>query len=153
MPRTFAEFAVGDTFEHGTRDVGAAEIREFAERYDPQSIHVDPEAAAASMYGGLIASGWHTAAMTMRLLVDDLLSETAALGAKGVDELRWDAPVRPGDRLRSRTEIVETVPETADRGLVHARTTTAVADAADPDDARVGEDVFSMVGLVMVARD
>ncbi|SFG32777.1 Acyl dehydratase [Halopelagius inordinatus] len=144
MTTFFEDFSVGDEAEFGSYDVTEAEIREFAESYDPQWFHTDPERAEAeSMYGGIIASGWHTTAMTMRMLVDEFLSETAALGAKGVDELRWRRPVRPGETLSVRTEILETTPETERRGLVRVRITTANGD---------GEEVCSMVALTMFAR-
>lgn len=144
MPIYFEDISIGDVVESGEYEVTEAEILEFAERYDPQWFHTDPERAREeSMYGGLIASGWHTAAMTMRLLVDSFLSEAASLGARGVDDLRWRRPVRPGDVLSIRTEVLDTEIETPERGLVRAKTTTFDGD---------GEAVFSMVGLVMFAR-
>jgi len=120
--RTFDDYEVGEVFEFGHLDVTEGEIIEFARKYDPQPFHVDAEAAKSSMFGGLIASGWHTGAMAMRLLVDHLLSEHA-LGSPGVDELRFLAPVRPGARLALRVTIVELVPSRsrADRGLVRQR--------------------------------
>lgn len=139
----YEDLSVGDTFEGGTYHVTESEIIEFARTYDPQWFHTDPERAAESIYGGLIASGWHTAAMTMRMLVDEVLSEVASIGAKGVDELRWWHPVRPGDTLSIRNEVLETHPDGDDRGLVHVRTETIDGD---------GTVVYSMIGLVMVAR-
>jgi acyl dehydratase len=140
----FEDLAAGDAFELGTYDVTEAEIREFAERYDPQWFHTDPERAREeSLFGGLVASGWHTAAVTMRLLVDGLLSESAALGAKGVDELRWPRPVRPGDTLSARVEIAATEGERSERGLVRLRIETENGD---------GETVCSMVADAMFAR-
>jgi acyl dehydratase len=103
----FEDVSVGDTDEFGSYEVDEDEVMSFAEQYDPQSFHVDPEAAAESMFGELVASGWHTAAMTMRMLVDNVLGDEDALGAVGVDELRWPTPVRPGDTLHVETEIVE----------------------------------------------
>ncbi|XVH31914.1 MaoC family dehydratase [Haloferacaceae archaeon DSL9] len=144
MPIFFEDIAAGDTTEFGEYQVSEDEIIEFADRYDPQWFHTDPDRAAAeSMYGGLIASGWHTASVSMRLLVDGFLSESASLGAKGVDELRWYRPVRPGDTLYIRNEVLETTVETDDRGLVRAKTETYNQD---------DEAVFSMIGLVMFAR-
>jgi acyl dehydratase len=144
MTLTFEDFSPGDTFSGGEYEMTEEEIRSFAEAYDPQPFHTDPEfASEESIYGGLIASGWHTAAVTMRLLVDSFLSETASLGAKGVDELRFPRPVRPGDVLSIETEVLSVEPETDERGLVRARTETR---------DHSGELVFSMVGLVMVAR-
>jgi acyl dehydratase len=103
----FEDREIGETRTFGDYPVTAAEIVEFAEQYDPQSFHVDPDAAAESMFGGLIASGWHTAAMTMRMLVDNVLQDEGALGAVGVDEIRWPEPVRPGDRLHVETEVID----------------------------------------------
>ncbi|WP_135363903.1 MaoC family dehydratase [Halosimplex halophilum] len=138
----FEDLTVGDTGEHGSYEVTAAEITEFAERYDPQPFHTDPEAAADSPFGGLVASGWHTAAATMRLLVDGHLSDGATRGALGVDELRWRRPVRPGDELTVRTEIVDKDEWDDESGLVSVRVTTE----AD------GEEALSMVGLVLYER-
>jgi acyl dehydratase len=104
----FEDVAVGDTRSFGEYAVDEDEIIEFAEQYDPQEFHVDPEAAEESIFGGLAASGWHTASMTMRLLVDNVLGNEGALGAVGVDELRWPTPVRPGDVLHVETEVLET---------------------------------------------
>ncbi len=87
--------------------VSEAEIISFAKQFDPQPFHVDPGAAAAGPFGGLIASGWHTVALVMRQLVDHYLSAAASLGSPGVDELRWPHPVRPGDTLRVRATVVE----------------------------------------------
>ncbi len=124
MPsRHFEDFAVGTVFEAGSVTVSTAEIVEFATRYDPQPFHVDAEAAQASIYGGLIASGWHTAALMMRLFVDSIAADTAALGSPGVDELRWLLPVRPGDTLSVRMTVVEARVSQSkpDRGLVRGR--------------------------------
>jgi acyl dehydratase len=145
VTRYFEDFAVGDTFELGTYHVTADEIRSFAEQYDPQWFHTDPERAREeSMYGDLIASGWHTAAMTMRLLVDGLLADAASLGAKGVDDLRWWKPVFPDDTLSATVEVVETDAERPERGLVRLSVTTTNDD---------GDRVYSMVGNVLFARD
>jgi len=138
----FEDLRVGDTDAFGSYEVTAAEITEFAERYDPQSFHTDPEAAAESPFGGLVASGWHTAAMTMRLLVDEFLVDGATRGALGVDELRWRRPVRPDDDLAVTTEVVDKEVWDDESGLVSVRITTE----AD------GEEVLSMVGLVLYER-
>jgi acyl dehydratase len=121
--RYFEDFTPGAAFEAGRVTVSESEIVEFATRYDPQPFHVDVEAARASIYGGLIASGWHTAALMMRLVVDGILADTAALGSPGVDELRWLLPVRPGDTLSVRMTVVEARASRSkpDRGLVRAR--------------------------------
>ena len=100
MPElTFEDFEPGRVFELGAREVTEEEIVAFAREWDPQPFHVDPEAAQESSFGGLIASGWHTGAMWMRLYVDSLLVGAASMGSPGIEELRWLAPVRPGDTL------------------------------------------------------
>lgn len=104
--RYFEDLNPGDVFEIGEVVVTEAEVLEFARRYDPQPFHIDPEAAARSVFGGLIASGWHTASLYMGLLVRGLLHDVASLGAIGLDELRWLKPVRPGDVLRGRFTIL-----------------------------------------------
>ncbi len=105
--RYFEDFVVGSAHECGTVTVTQDDIIAFARRYDPQFFHTDPQAAKKTMYGGLIASGWHTAAMAMRLLVDHYLPKTTNLGSPGVDELRWTKPVRPGDLLSLRVTVLE----------------------------------------------
>lgn len=118
----FEDIREGDTFEYGLRTVTRDEIVAFAREFDPQPFHVDEEAAQHSIFGGLVASGWHTAAMWMRLYVDGVLSKTASLGSPGVEELRWLKPVRAGDTLTGRTRIVSTKPSERDprRGTVVA---------------------------------
>jgi acyl dehydratase len=106
--RYFEDIEVGDVHEFGSYEVTKEELLEFAEQYDPQPFHVDEEQASESMFGGLIASGWHTASICMRLLVDHYLSESASAGARGVRELRWLAPVHPGDTISCRLEVLET---------------------------------------------
>ncbi len=116
----FDDFVIGQTFELGSVTVTEADIVEFATRYDPQPFHVDPDAAKTSSFGGLIASGWHTAAMFMRLLADGLLKESSSQGASGIEALRWLAPVRPGDTLRARYTIEDATPSATkpNRGTV-----------------------------------
>jgi acyl dehydratase len=118
--RHLEDFKEGQVFELGEDTIREQEILDFARRFDAQPFHVDPEAAKASIYGGLIASGWHTASFFMGLLVRGLLHDVASLGAGGIDELRWLKPVRPGDTLRARLSVVGTRPSTkhADRGLL-----------------------------------
>ena len=98
---------MGDVSEFGPVTVTAAEIVEFAERYDPQPFHLHADAGAATPYGGLIASGWHTAALYMGMFVRGVLLDSASLGSPGVEELRWLAPVRPGDELRGRSTVAD----------------------------------------------
>jgi len=103
----FEDYLVGATYEFGSVSVDQASIVAFGKEFDPQPFHVDPVAAAAGPYGGLIASGWHTSALVMRLLVENYLSAESSLGSAGLDELRWPHPVRPGDTLRVRATVVE----------------------------------------------
>jgi acyl dehydratase len=126
--RYFEDVEVGETHEFGEYEVTEEEVVEFAEQYDPQPFHVDGEAAEESMFGELVASGWHTAAMSMRLLVEgpDGMEDRAAMGSPGVEELRWHQPVKPGDTLSVRTEVLEKRPSESreDRGYVKSRLET-----------------------------
>jgi len=106
MERYFDDLKSGDRFNSETYSVTEAEIVEFGRKFDPQLFHVDPMSAGQTMFKGLVASGWHTAAITMRLFVQTLHFAKGAIGL-GVDELRWPNPVRPGDGLRVETEIVD----------------------------------------------
>lgn len=103
----FEDFRPGQVLEIGGPVVTREDIVEFARRYDPQPLHVDEAAAGKSFYGGLIASGWQTAAICMRLICDLYLLESASLGSPGVDEVRWTRPVRPGDGLRLKMTVLE----------------------------------------------
>ena len=121
--RYFEDCQVGDVFELGSRSVSEEEIIAFAKQYDPQPFHISPELAKASFFGGIIASGWHTTAMFMRLLVDGLLSEALSFGSPGVDEIRWLKPVRPGDILRGRLTVLECTPSKSrpEMGIIRSR--------------------------------
>jgi acyl dehydratase len=121
--RYFEDFVEGQTVELGTFSLSEQEIIEFASKYDPQPMHVDPAAARQSIYGGLIASGWHTASSYMRLVVDNVLRGTDSIGSPGVDQLRWLRPVRPGDSLTARFHILETRSSNSrpERGIVRSR--------------------------------
>ena len=123
MTRYFDDFVVGEVIDLGSVEVTEAAILDFAKQYDPQPFHVDPETAADSPFGGLIASGWHTCAMYMRLLCDGLLNGSSSQGASGIEELRWLAPVRPGDRLRASYTVVGATQSTTkpNRGTVTFR--------------------------------
>jgi acyl dehydratase len=118
--RYFEDFAEGQVFELGEETVSEEEMLEFARRYDPQPFHTDPEAARRSMYGGLIASGWHTGSIYMGLLVRGMLHDAASLGSAGIDEMRWLKPVRPGDVLRARMTVVSMKPSSRhpERGTI-----------------------------------
>jgi acyl dehydratase len=121
--RWFEDYVVGETFEFGDYPITEEAIVEFASRYDPQPFHVDPVAASRSHFGGLVASGWMTGAVLMRMMWDHFISRVSALGSPGVDELRWLKPVRPGDRLHARVTVVETRRSQSkpDRGAVMLR--------------------------------
>jgi acyl dehydratase len=118
--RYFEDFAVGDVTQLGTVDVSEAEIIEFAERFDPQPFHIDPEAAKDGPFGGLVASGWHTTALFMGMFVRTILLDAASMGSPGIEELRWTAPVRPGDTLTARVTVTDTQPSATNpkRGTV-----------------------------------
>ena len=104
----FADFHTGQVIEAGPYLVDGAELRRFAEAYDPQWFHVDPEAAAHGRFGGLIASGWHTCSIAMRLAVELVLSGSELFASPGVAYIKWPNPVRAGDSLTLKTEVLET---------------------------------------------
>jgi acyl dehydratase len=119
---TFEDFAAGQVYELGSRTVTEDELVDFARQWDPQPFHVDPEAAKESVFGGLIASGWQTGAIWMRMYVDAMLG-SAARGSPGIEELRWLAPVRPGDTLSGRLTVLEATASATkpDRGTIRIR--------------------------------
>ncbi len=121
--RYFEDYTLGAVYEYGHIVVTTEEIVEFAKRFDPQPIHTDPGFAANGPFSGLIASGWHSAGILMRMFADHYLSRVASLASPGVDELRWPAPVRPGDALRLQTAIVEArmSRSKSDRGLIRTK--------------------------------
>ncbi len=143
--RYLDDFIPGSVYEYGPVTVSEAEILEFARKYDPQPIHTDPDWARTGPFGGLIASGWHTTAVTMRLLVGNYLPAAASLASPGIDELRWLRPVRPGDSLRVRLTVLEVRPSRSkpDRGLVRSR-----AEILDAE----GSVVMTLVALNMMLR-
>ncbi len=120
--RYFEDYVPGSVHEFGPIAVEQDEVIAFARRFDPQVFHTDPELAKNTIYGGLIASGWHTAGLMMRLFADHFLSKVASLGSPGVDELRWKLPVRPGDELSIRVTVLETKRSRSkpDRGMVRS---------------------------------
>lgn len=122
--RYFEDYAPGEVHEFGRYTMTEAEMIAFAGQWDPQSFHTDPEAARDSMFGGLIASGWHTGCVMMRLLAQNWISRLASLGSPGVDEIRWLVPVRPGDvlRLRVTVESVRRSVSKPDRGVIFQKT-------------------------------
>ena len=119
----FEDFAPGQDIDLGTRTVTEEEIVAFAREYDPQPFHVDRDAAAHSIYGGVIASGWHTCGMMMRMVVDGLLNRSASMGSPGLDGVRWLAPVRAGDTLNVRYQTVQVKASRSkpDRGVVWSK--------------------------------
>jgi acyl dehydratase len=144
-PRYWEDFEAGQIYQLGTVQVDEADIVDFGRRWDPQPFHVDPEAAGASPFGGLIASGWHTACLTMRLYVENLLTGTESQGSPGVEQLRWRKPVRPGSRLTATATILDTAPSSSrsDRGTVFLRFETT-------DDN--GDVVMDMLGRALFGR-
>ena len=124
--RYWEDFAVGDVTAVGPVTVEAEEIVEFASRYDPQPFHLHEEAGRATPFGGLIASGWHTTALFMGMFVRAVLLDSASLGSPGVDEIRWTAPVRPGDTLSGRSTVTDVQPSSTNPGRGTVFTTNEV---------------------------
>ena len=124
--RYLEDYAVAQTFSSGRLRVDKVRIKAFAAEFDPQPFHLDEEAARKTIFRGLVASGWHTAAMTMRLLVESEFKPASGLIGVGFDELRWPRPVRAGDELRTESEILEVRPSKSrpEQGLIKFRTTT-----------------------------
>ncbi len=124
--RYLEDFAAGQTFGSGRLKVDAARVKSFAAEFDPQPFHLDDAAARDSIFRGLAASGWHTAAMTMRLLVESELKPAGGIVGAGFDEFRWPKPVRPGDELHLKIEVMEVRPSKSrpEQGLVKVKTTT-----------------------------
>ncbi len=125
MTLCYEDLKVGMRFESRSLAVTPEDVDDFARKYDPQPFHLDPVAAKGSFFGGVVASGWHTCALTMRLVVESLPIEGGAIGG-GVDELRWPNALRPGDTIRLTSEVIEmrTLKSRADVGLVTFRVTT-----------------------------
>ena len=145
MFATYEDVTVGATASFGEYEMTREEILRFAEQYDPQPFHTDEEAAEQSMFGGLVASGWHTAAVTMRMVVVGLLEDSGSMGAVGVDELRWPNPVRPGDVLSIEAEVVDKEPWREGVGVVPTRIVTTKADG-EVAQSYVGRVLYPMVG-------
>ena len=146
MPELYLDdLRPGQTFALGHRRVTREEIVEFATAWDPQPFHLDEAAAQASIYGQLIASGWHTACVFMRLFADGLLNRSAAIGSPGLDELRWLKPVYAGDSLDARVEILEVRPSRSrpDRGAARIRCVVS---------SQRGDEVLTMIATVMFLR-
>jgi acyl dehydratase len=124
--RYLEDFSVGQVFNSGKLRVDKEQIIAYAKQFDPQPFHLDEEAAQKSPFRGLAASGWHTAGMTMRLMVDGAFNPAGGILGVGFDDLSWPRPVRPGDELHTATEILEVRPSKSrpDRGLLRVKTTT-----------------------------
>jgi len=140
----FEDFIVGLRRELGSRSLSAEQMIAFAREYDPQPFHIDPDAAAHSPFGSLIASGWQTCAVTMRILCDSFLLNSASMGSPGVDEVRWTKPVRPGDTLTVFSTVIEARASRSkpDRGVVVSSTEVV---------NQHGEIVMTMRGMTMLA--
>ena len=141
----FEDFPVGQVRDCGSRTIALPEILAFARDFDPQPFHVDAQAAAKSPFGGIIASGWHTASIAMRMQVDAMLSHTHSLGSPGIDELRWKKPVRPGDTLSLKLEVLEARPSKSKPGQGSILTSLTLSN-------QHGEVVLTMKGWGMLRR-
>jgi acyl dehydratase len=144
-PRYWDDYEVGQKFALGSTSFTEQEIVDFARQFDPQPFHIDPAAAQASMYGGIIASGWHVASKMMRLFVDNYVDRRTALGSPGVDELRWLKPVRGGDTLTGWVVCADKVPSKSrpTMGVIHERWEVS---------NQKGELVMTAKGINMVRR-
>jgi len=143
--RYLEDFEIGQTFSSGRLKIERERMKTFAAEFDPQPFHLDEEAARDSMFGGLAASGWHTAAITMKLLVESDLKPAGGIIGAGFDEFRWPLPVRPGDELQVESEILNVRPSKSrpEKGLIKVRTTTLNQN---------GEAVQVAVGNLVVLR-
>lgn len=139
------DFAPGRVFEHGDLLVTREDIVAFASEFDPQPMHLDEEAARRSMLGGLAASGWHGCSMFMRLLAEAFVLRSASMGAPGVDEVKWLAPIRPGDRLTLRIEVTGTRPSNSRPDTGFVRITAALRN-------RSGAEVMTLKSSIMIRR-
>lgn len=143
--RYFEDYVEGDVHSFGSVAIETDEIVEFAKQFDPQNLHTDPEAAKRTPFRGLIASGWHTVGLMMRLYVKHYLTHVASLASPGVDELRWLKPVRPGDTLSVRVTVLKATPSRSkpDRGAV-----TSFIEVFN----QAGEAVMTLRAVNMIAR-
>ncbi len=143
--RYWEDIKQGEVFELGSRTMDKERMIAFAREFDPQPFHTDEKAAEASIWGGLIASGWLTGSTLMRLLYDGFLKDTVSLGSPGIDELRWLKPVRPGDTLTARLTVIEATASRSrpDRGIVRTRMELMNQD---------GEAVMTITGVNFISR-
>jgi acyl dehydratase len=145
-PMFLEDLSVGQIFHTGTVSVDRDRLKAFAAEFDPQPFHLDEAAAGSSFFGGLVASGWHTAAMTMRLMVESEMSIAGGLIGVGVEQIRWPRPVHAGDVLRVECEVLETRPSRSnpDRGIVRFKSKTLNQD---------GEVVMEQIASLIAQRD
>lgn len=143
--RFFEDYKPGQVYDLGTTTVSEAEIIEFARQFDPQPFHLDPVKAATTQFGGIVASGWHTISLVMRVFVDHYLPRVASLGSPGTEDIRWLISLRPGDTLRIRATVLEARPSRSkpDRGVVRTR-----VEATNQRD----ELVLSMIAVSLLSR-
>jgi acyl dehydratase len=144
-PLYWEDFGEGQVHEFGAYEVKREDIVRFASEFDPQPFHIDEAAARGSLFGGLIASGWHTAAMTMRMMCDGYLGRSASLGSPGIESLKWLLPVRPGDTLRVRSTVLEARPLKSRPGVGLVKSRHQVLNQRD-------EIVMEMEGYGMFGR-
>jgi acyl dehydratase len=139
------DFVVGSVACYGPRTVTREEILAFAAEFDPQPMHADEEAARSTMLGGLAASGWHTCALSMRMMADGFVLKSAAMGSPGVEEVRWLKPVRPGDTLTLRATVVEVRPSRSRPGMGFVKVSYEMLDQSN-------DCVMTLVSTGMMAR-
>jgi acyl dehydratase len=143
--RFLDDYKAGDRSRSAETSVSAGDIIAFARQFDPQPFHLDPEAAKRSLFGTHVASGWHMTALAMRLIVESDLQPAGGVIGRGVDELRWPNPLKPGDRVHVENEVLEVIPSTSkpDRGTLKVRTQLVTQD---------GKVVMSFIALLVVPR-
>jgi acyl dehydratase len=139
------DFVVGSVAAYGPRTITREEILAFAAEFDPQPMHTDEEAARATMLGGLVASGWHTCAVSMRMMADGFVLRSAAMGSPGVEEVRWLKPVRPGDTLTLRATVMEKRPSGSRPGMGFVKFSYEMLDQSN-------DCVMTLVSTAMIAR-
>jgi acyl dehydratase len=146
VPRLhWEDFSPGQVVDCGSRLVTREEIVAFAAEYDPQPMHLDEDAARATLLGGMVASGWHSCCMLMRMLSDAVLADSSFLGAPGVEEVKWLAPIRPGERIKARGTVLETRPSRSRPDMGFVKFCFELTDAGD-------KPVLSLVVYPMFAR-
>lgn len=145
MSLWWEDFEVGEAVEMGRHTFSEAEILDFGRRYDPQPFHTDPAAAKTAVFGGLVASGWHTCAVGMRLMVESYISKTHSLGSPGIDQIRWLKPVRPGDTLTYTRTVIESRASTTRKGVGLVKQRWHAVNQA-------GETVLTMEGWGLYGR-